>query len=750
MKISFAPFYEEVLMNFKRLRGIYAVALITIAAALFAGCMNSMAGSVSGGENRGVATLHFSATGIPEEYAKEFDAYNDRLNARTILPNNPFDITTDTALVFVLEGNSAGDTYGPQQVVLVSIGQDGNNRDAYDFMIPGTPNTAVAMNPKLWTLTLTAYVNTAATGDPVAYDATKPVLQGRTIVDLRNGSGTATIQMGIGGLPTPASVTVSGMIVDPNNLASYAIAGIYKKIGLKDVGGTEENLTLGTTVVPGVTFNPAVDDDIKKSFEFTANDNEVSPGKYLFIINFYNGDNVIVGTYTDTIVINPGNELNQVIETPIYMGTLPSAPTNLMASVIKDDGDTYLLKVEWTESTDVTNYELNLSTFDDVDTDSDGDYQDEIDAYFTPEAVVTDRTDSNYSDINNGRIKNGQVYGVGLMYPAGATENVINFVDSDIIGDESSPMMYGDSSCVLRLKTGKVYEIQLRARNFLGASHWVDRVASTAAKDGYAAPTDQRINRMYVEYNLNGGTITFKGAGSSYTRNYYVDYWSWTKNASLIMADDGNNVAGVTYFTGDFKNQSGTDFEAWKLTKGTAIKDVGGTETETSTSDDIVKAYTYKNAKVIASFGNKLSGSVTQEDKMVDIARDDVKFMLLQNDASTQVAGGITTDAATGISVVTKLTGGKTNNLQIQFDENKVFETGDFSGTDLYTNVRCEAWVGNYSTDPIKTLAVDGTVYGRFVLSTAGYNPGDILNIMVFADTKTVKDASQTYQFVIR
>ncbi|MDE6706373.1 MAG: hypothetical protein K2J81_10795, partial [Treponemataceae bacterium] len=266
----------------------------------------------------------------------------------------------------------------------------------------------------------------------------------------------------------------------------------------------------------------------------------------------------------------------------------------------------------------------------------------------------------------------------------------------------------------------------------------------------YKAPTDQRINRMYVEYNLNGGKITFKGSGSPHSGNYYVNYWSWTKNASLIMLDDGNDVAGVKYYTGEFKNQSGTDFDAWKLTKGTAIKDVGGTETETSTSDDIVKAYTYKNAKVIASFGNKLSGSVTQEDKMVDIARDDVKFMLLQNDASTQVAGGITTDAATGISVVTKLTGGKTNNLQIQFDENKVFETGAFSDNDLYTNVRCEAWVGNYATDPIKTLAVDGTVYGRFVLSTAGYNPGDILNIMVIADTKTLKDASQTYQFVIR
>ncbi|MDE7392486.1 MAG: hypothetical protein K2M90_08530 [Treponemataceae bacterium] len=609
MKISFAPFYEEVLMNLKRLRGIASVALITIAAALIAGCSNSIAGSVDGGVDAGKALLHFSATGIPEEYAKEFDAYNERLNARTILPDHPFDITTDTDLVFVLEGNSAGDTYGPQQVVLASIGKDANNRDAYDFMIPGTPtNTAVVMDQKLWTLTLTAYKSDTESV-PLGYDPNRPVLQGRTIVDLREGSSTAIIQMGIGGLPTSASVTVSGMIVDPNSLASYAMAGIYKKIGLEDVGGTtaptEERIdTLGNDTITGVNLVGVSASATKKSFKFTANGNEVSPGKYLFIINFYNAAGTLVGTKTDPIVINPGNTLNQVIETPIYMGTLPSAPTNLMASVIKDDGDTYLLKVEWTESTDVTNYELNLSTFDDVDTNSDGDYQDEIDAYFTPEAVVADSTDSNYSDINNGRIKNGTVYGVSLM-PNATTEGVINFVDSDIIGDESSPMMYGDSSCVLRLETGKVYEIQLRARNFLGASNWIDRVASTAAKDGYAAPADQRINRMYVEYKLNNGDMTLSTATNPYPKDLYVDYWSWTTNASLITEKADPAEAGVTYFT-TFVNKSNTAFQAWKLEEGTAIGSADNKET--STSDDSVNAYTYKNAKVIASFGKQAFG----------------------------------------------------------------------------------------------------------------------------------------------
>ena len=300
--------------------------------------------------------------------------------------------------------------------------------------------------------------------------------------------------------------------------------------------------------------------------------------------------------------------------------------------------------------------------------------------------------------------------------------------------------MYGDSSCVLRLKTGKVYEIQLRARNFLGASHWVDRVASTAAKDGYAAPADQRINRMYVEYNLNDGNMILSTDTNPYPRNYYVDYWSWTKNASLIKETETPAAAGVKYFS-TFVNKSGTVFDAWKLKEGTAIDGDGN---ETSTSDTTVKAYTYKNAKVIASFGNKLSGSVTQEDKMEDIARTDVEFNVSAADGSTV---GITTDAATGISVVKKLTDKKNNIFQTQLKQ--AFKTGDFSATTLYTNVRCKAWVGNYATASIKTLEMD-SVYGVFKLSTEGYDPGNILNIMVIADTKTVKEASRTFQFVIR
>ena len=78
-------------MNLKRLRGIATVALITIAAALFAGCSNSMAGSVDGDYQ--MATLSLSATGIPNDYAAQFEkSYPTaaKAAARSITPDKPF------------------------------------------------------------------------------------------------------------------------------------------------------------------------------------------------------------------------------------------------------------------------------------------------------------------------------------------------------------------------------------------------------------------------------------------------------------------------------------------------------------------------------------------------------------------------------------------------------------------------------------------------------------------------------------
>lgn len=672
-------------MNFKRLRGIAAVAFTTIAAALLAGCMNSMAGSVDGGASRGVATLHLSATGIPEEYAAEFQAYNDRQNSRSILPNDPFKI--ENGLSFVLTGqNEAGVKYGPEEVVLASTADvDGG----YDFKL--NDGSSVTMDAMSWILTLTAY----KTDDDGNYDTDKPVLIGHCSVDLRNGSGTAKFKMGIAGLKTKAAVSISGDVIDGKDLVASCTAGIYRKIDLADVGGTESDVLL--------TANGT-----KKSFTFTAS--SVTPGIYLYIMKFYKDSTKteIVGSYTDTIVINPGNDMTITGLELDCIDEPPTEPANLKATLVPNsessDGSTYQVKLTWEQAKYVTNYELNL-----VESASDG------------------------SDLDSGNdgtaIANGQIYGMASMDKENP-KTIDDFTNSDVFSEDSSYMVYGDSSCVLELETGKVYEVQLRARNYIGTSKWVDRVKSTDT-DGYDAPTAQHINRMYVSYNMNGGKLQLS-AGGNPKRGTYVVYYSWKTNQSLLPVGENADDNKVT-------NDAGVSFESWLLEGGTAVYvDTDGADTETSTRETKVTKYTYKNARVKASYGNKVSASVTQEEPIRDIDIGDIEASLLDaNGADMTMDGNGNNYTAKKLDA-----NGKPTSIRIFLNKASADFTSD---TTEYTNVKVEAWVGDYKT--AKEEIAMNAAYGQFDVSTSKYTSGRVLSIMVTADTRTKKGLSQTLTF---
>ncbi|MDE6773382.1 MAG: hypothetical protein K2J14_01980, partial [Treponemataceae bacterium] len=203
-------------MNLKRLRGIAAVALITLAAALLAGCSNSMAGGVDSSSR--MATLSLSVTGIPNDYAEQFEnSYPAARNAssRSITPDNPY--TPDsTELTFYLTGTSETgkkiDGADAIQVTLTKIG------DTDEYELSGTSGT-ITLPSMSWNLVLTAYKDTAKA---------EPVLWGFCSVDLRNGSGTATFKLSPENLTTAGSVKITGKFKPNNNVASYTM-GIYKK-----------------------------------------------------------------------------------------------------------------------------------------------------------------------------------------------------------------------------------------------------------------------------------------------------------------------------------------------------------------------------------------------------------------------------------------------------------------------------------------------------------------------------------------
>lgn len=682
-------------MNFKRLRGIAAVAFTTIAAALLAGCMNSMAGSVDSSSR--MATLQLSATGIPDEYAKEFAAYCERQQraaSRSILPDNPFQVN-DTTLTLVLTGKSTtGMPLADKTVTLKAT----ENADVYDFDDP------IALDAMVWNLVLTAYKNynaTTKTGDAV--------LRGYCSADLRNGSGTAKFVMGIAGLTTPGGVTLKGSIVDEKDISMFYTMGIYRKDNLKDAGGdTTPTETTGT-----LTSNTGANED----FTFIAN--SVPPGTYLYIMKFYTDSTKtkIVGSFTDTIVINPGNDLKKEDLLINVIEKMPTPPENLKAYLVKnlDDDGTYNVKVTWDQAKYVTNYELNVVEYD-------GDI-DNIDTYFTPNGTT-------------GLINNGTIYGMSVL-DDGNPKTIKDFPGSSVFGKDSSSMMYGDTSCVLRLETGKLYEIQLRARNYIGVSEWVGRVAGDTGITGlteYAAPTAQRINRLRITYKFKGGTLTL--GGSTNIKDMYVDYQSWTVNADLlkIVPQDGAPATANT-----LANSSGAEFAAWKLDGGTAVKEVTDNDTVTTTVGDEVKGYTYKDVSVKASFGNKLTGNISQADGIKDVKRTDI-------DVVYTLGNGTAVDPfaeSNGHYEVSRLTEGKANTIKITL--NKVGTDLSADGTE-YANVRFEA--STISGD-VSGERTDTTNTVQYKINLNSFD-GTVLEVRVIADTKNGKGLSQTFVFEVQ
>lgn len=677
-------------MNLKRLRGVVTAAFITTAAVLLAGCMNDMAGSVEGDSR--MATLSLSATGIPNDYAEKLASPSPKEegNARSILPDDPYDIGEigsgsgqSDGLKLVLTGKSeTGMTYGPTDVTLTA----GTTPGTYDFA------ETITMDSMSWNLVLTAYADDAKT---------KPVLVGYCSADLRQGSGTATFVMGTKGLKTPGEVALSGTFVDTDDAALSYKAGIYRKDNGKAVG-TEKTADCTTT------------DGSAEGFSFSATN--IAPGTYLYTMTFYSkaaAAGNIVGSFTDTIVIDPGNKLTKTDFEIDVIGKKPGAPDNLKAYLVKDsessDGTTYEVKVTWDKGTYETNYELNL---------------------------VEAKADGTFDPANgDGLLPGGTIYGMASM-DTGAADGVKDFSGSDVFGTDSTSMMYADTSCVLRLETGKLYEIQIRARNYIGTSEWKDRIAS--ANDamlgaGFDAPdAPQHLNRLLITYNLNGGTLTRASAGSNDTVKY-AEYQSWTTDTNLMVITPGTDT------TTNRLTKNGADFAAWVLEEGTALEKTSdapapdGTFAATTIKGTEVAKYTYKNVTVKATFGNKVTGNISQADETVDIDINDISVL-------TDASGGdldASVNADGNYSVQKTKTGGGSTTITITLDNVGAAPAGKY--TNVSVGVRGQSEV-NYES--VATTGVDG----QYQISTAKYTSGKIY-VKVEADTSNAKKMSRTLVF---
>ena len=601
------------------------VAVLAVFTLFIAGCSHNLVGRMSGDGNA-EETVTFSVTDIPPNYAQMIEEAQNPAS-RTILPNAPF-APNDASLTFILTGTSNG----------------GNSLPATQVNLDATHKFNIVLSAQVWDLTLTAYKNYGAPPH-------KPVLQGHCTVDLTNSNGTATFAMSTKGLTTPGTAKVTGSVLDPLNICTkytISICDAYSGKPItqyKDLSGTSQPTNAEQEHVTGSHSG---------SFNFHYGDTAISPadpvvtlnpGAYAFLMIFYKGTgtssdpHIPIGSYADTIVVDPGNDLVQTLGPLDVLNKAPTDPQNLRAYLENNSEDTegayYHAKLTWDSSMFEINYELELSTYAD-------------DGSGTPAVTI---------------------YGFNTTNTAAT-----NFAGSLL--RYSGSLISGSNECTLKLELGKVYEVKIRARNYIGASNWVERIGTGTALSGYElidAGGLKHINRRRIRYNLNGGTLTLDKGGTPQTKTgTYVTYDSYKGTpVDLLKIDPATSPTGNTLVKGT------TDFVNWLNPNTTAV--VSYNHLSPVTPSDAV-FYKHANVDVTTDFGNGLEGTVTTPGPITDIPDGKIKI-------TYDKSGGTSPQTPTMNGThykIPKRIGTDISFIKVEFD--------NLTPPSEYTNMECTAY----------------------------------------------------------
>ena len=586
---------------------------------------------------------------------------NEPLNRSIMASNTEISKVGDSGITYVLSGISkeSGKTLDATTVTLTEQGTG-----HYSF------NETIYLAAKKWLLTLVAYKTYNGENDP----GNIAVLKGTSLVDLTNGTGTANFVMGIKGLTTTAQATITAKVPDSDKLTSKYTIGIYDK---RNDSVITEKSDVGVTESTEFNINYTTD--------------SVAPGNYIFKVIFYDKAGKVVGSYFDTIIFEPGVNFTKDLGTIDVIGKKPAIPENLKVFLIHDSEtlDTYNVRVTWDRSALTANYELELITFN---------------------------TDGNPNDT-----KTSKIYGIKSMDPSEPA--LEDFVGSSIIGPDSSAMLSCDNSCILTLQLGKVYEIRLRARNYIAASQWQKRIDADdeAGFTGFKVGDDAnpiRINRLRIDYNLSSGTLKeFTGGAENtiYTQKY-AEYKSWNStlaNTELLSISETEPQDGYTLKFGD------SQFTGWY---------------EDSTENAAkVENFTYENLSVVAKYGQALTSDITNAEREKDLERSDIKIYS-KNDGTTSTE--VTADPLSGSYIIPRLDdNGDLNTIKVA-----VNTTGE-----KYTDVKftltstISQIIYNFSTDEL----VDSM---ETEFTTSEFDAGKY-QLTVIANTKNSTNREQ--QFII-
>lgn len=678
------------------------VAVLAVFTLFIAGCSNSLVGRMSG-DGKAEGTVTFSVTDIPPQYEEMIkEAQNP--TSRSILPDNPFALN-DSTLTFVLTGTSNSGKALPE------AGQPG--------AITVTPTLSgsdyiftQSLGAYVWDLTLTAYK-----GSPTNK---MKVLVGHCTVDLTLGKGQAEFKMSIKGLTTPGTVKVSGTVKDPDQICTQYEIGIYNLYTgefiekYTAIDGTLQNTN---AKLPVSLLTPAT------SFSFNYGTSPVvtlNPGAYEYRMIFYkgSGSNVTpIGSYSDTIVVYPGNDLVQAIGELDVLNEKPTKPENLRA-YLKDKSEdkepnSYYVKLTWDPARFETNYELMLKTS---------------------------------SDDGTTLPVNGTIYGF-----KSTNTNAEDFLASPIRHDGS--LAYGSTTCTLKLQLGKVYEVSIRAHNYIGESEWVERLvegsttAATEPNHTYfeALPTPspgKHINRRRIKYDLNGGTLTLHADAPTPADTFtdvYIKYDSYTGTTTPLLEITSSTPiplpAGANTLTRQIVAPPGTlEWAKW-------LNPNNGHEVSVTVPSSPTGIYKHENVFVKADFGSSLGGTVTPLPGPQDLPKANIK--LTYNEDTSSLSPPLPSPSP----IAETPSGSNHYPVPKKVNNKPTWITVEFQGltplTPEYDDLHCTAYFASGAglLSKVDLQAVNNVC----TFSTGEYTP-QIFTLKVMAkDTATNQVRSQTY-----
>ena len=309
---------------------------------------------------------------------------------------------------------------------------------------PITNEAKIPLEYDTWELTLIAYKDA---------EHTLPVLKGFRVVDLTNGETLIHFDLKTYDLTTLGEIALSGNFVDEEDAVTKYVMTLKN---FETDAIIEERPVEHTGTGAG-------------EYPFTFAKQNLLPGTYLFAVKFIkettkDGSPVEeqIGYWSEIVVVDAGNDTTKDDILIDVIMRKPAVPTNLQALLIEDSKskDRYNVKLTWNDESDnEENFVITVK-----------EYADETDLVGT-EYTLLDET----------------------------------FIENDIRVDGS--LLSGNTSCIISLPTGRLFDVVIQAENSIGISAECTRVDATDTTGFIGYKASNKINLMNITYDLDRGQL---------------------------------------------------------------------------------------------------------------------------------------------------------------------------------------------------------------------------------------------------